>query len=870
MKKLGISLGLVILFFCAALLPPVLAQVHRMPAVDGAIALTPAQADGATADQAGRQRYEAGQYAAAIAQWEAALADFVATGQTLQQAMTLSNLSLAHQQLGQWSEADSQIQAALALVENLRGDVEAIAAVAAQVLDVYGRLQLMQGQATAALATWERAAERYAEPSNRWTQNRLNQARALQTLGLYPQARLLLEDVNQTLAEQPDTPLKLAALQSLGQVLRITADLKTAREVMETALRLAETQANPAAIAAIQLSLGDVAQTAGDTATALEYYAVAASTAIAPLTQTTAQLRQLALYIDAGEFAIAQSLWPTILSQLETLPAGRPAIAARVELGRHLIDLVAADPAIAPRSAELLVTAIQQAQALADPRWESYGVGTLGELYAQTQQFAAAEKLMRQALRIAEAIAASDISYRWQWQLGRILAAQGDREGALSAYQSAVNTLEGLRRDLVAINPDVQFSFREDVEPVYRELVDLLLQAGSTPESAEVRAVLASQSELRLARDTMEKLQIAELDNYFREACLVPTQNLDFVVDQMDPSTAFFYTILLPDRLEVILKVADRPLIHRATLVSQREVESTIQRFQDRLPLEFAQQETRQLAQTLESWLIQPVAAELAASEVKTLVFVLDGALRNVPLAALHNGESYLIERYAIALTPGLQLTHPQAIEDIQIEALAAGLTNFRSDEFVPLPHVERELADVQSVFTTNVLLNEQFTADRLQQQANTAAFTVLHLATHGQFSSQAEDTFIVAWDRKIGVNDLDDLLRDRDQTQAVALELLVLSACQTAEGDDRAALGLAGMAVRAGARSTLASLWTIPDESTAVLMREFYRALKTPGVTRAEALRRAQLALLRSDEFPVDFKEPRRWAAFVLLGSWL
>ena len=138
-------------------------------------------------------------------------------------------------------------------------------------------------------------------------------------------------------------------------------------------------------------------------------------------------------------------------------------------------------------------------------------------------------------------------------------------------------------------------------------------------------------------------------------------------------------------------------------------------------------------------------------------------------------------------------------------------------------------------------------------------------MATHGQFSSRAEDTFLLTWNDRINVKNLDRLLQNRF-TQDTPIELLILSACQTAAGDDRAALGLAGVAIRSGARSTVATLWSIQDDSTAKLISQFYRELKTPGASKAEALRKAQLSLLQSEEY----QHPFYWSAFILLGNWL
>ena len=256
---------------------------------------------------------------------------------------------------------------------------------------------------------------------------------------------------------------------------------------------------------------------------------------------------------------------------------------------------------------------------------------------------------------------------------------------------------------------------------------------------------------------------------------------------------------------------------------------------------------------------------ELKTSKVDTLVFVLDGALRNIPMATLYDGKQYLIQNYSVALAPGLQLIDPKPLQKKQFKALTAGLTEARPG-FSALPEVEQELQQIHAEVPSRILLNQQFTSTALQDQIESLPFPVVHLATHGQFSSDAEKTFVLAWDKPIKVKQLDDLLRNRDQRQPNAIELLVLSACETAAGDKRAALGLAGVAVRAGARSTLASLWSLDDESTALLMSQFYKELASAKVTKAEALRRAQLTLLQNPRY----QHPRYWAPYVLVGNWL
>jgi CHAT domain-containing protein len=188
---------------------------------------------------------------------------------------------------------------------------------------------------------------------------------------------------------------------------------------------------------------------------------------------------------------------------------------------------------------------------------------------------------------------------------------------------------------------------------------------------------------------------------------------------------------------------------------------------------------------------------------------------------------------------------------------------------FSPLPNVPTEIERISSLIPkTNVLLNEEFTPDSFRTALANASATVVHLATHGQFSSNSNETFIVSWEgQTITIDDLTVSLEATASNQDADVELLVLSACETAAGDDRAALGLAGIAVRAGARSTLASLWQVDDVATSQLMGSFYEELATQRVTKAQALRAAQRAILDNPRYR---RHPYYWAPFVMVGNWL
>ena len=790
--------------------------------------------------------YDSQQYNDAIKLLQQAVGAFEAEGDKLGTAIALSNLSLAYQQLGQWQSAEQAIAASLKLLPapSTKNIPHEAAQILAQTLNVRGRLQLERGQTQAALNTWQQTADLYGilEDEVGIIRSQINQAQAMRGLGMYLQAEEILTETVGLLQDQPNSALKAMALVSLGDIYRGTGNLKRSRQLLEQSLEVAKAARSP--VSNIFLSLGNTALAQSQTQAALNFYREAIETSASVSAVVRAQLNQLSLLIEENPQAASQ-LATEIKSQLKDLPQTRATIYARINLAENLKQL----PRNTADIIQILTEAQQQAQKLGDTTAISYVLGNLAEVYAQRGQQQQAIDLTQQALYLAQAINAPDIAYRWQWQLGRLLKSQGDTQGAIAAYTEAVQNLESLRSDLAAISSDVQFNFRERVEPVYRQLVDLLLSGENE----------TSQSQIEAARSYIESLQIAELVNYFREDCLI-LKSADFV----DQKAAVIYTIILDNRLETILKLPGQGLRHYSVATTPQQVSTLVEKLQQNLILPYtSESDILPLSQQIYDWLIKPAQNDLEKSGVETLAFVLDGPLQSLPMAALHDGQQYLIEKYAIALTPSLQLFDPQPLTKTKLEAITAGLSKARFG-FNPLEYVERELEQIDSEIPAQILLNSQFTTTNLDREITSSPKSIIHVATHGQFSSQAKDTFILAWDRPINVNQLDNVFQIRQESQN-ALELLVLSACETAAGDERAVLGLAGVAVRSGARSILASLWLVDDESTAQLMSHFYQQLDA-GVTRGEALRRAQQTLLHQQKY----NHPRYWAAFVLLGNWL
>jgi CHAT domain-containing protein len=290
-------------------------------------------------------------------------------------------------------------------------------------------------------------------------------------------------------------------------------------------------------------------------------------------------------------------------------------------------------------------------------------------------------------------------------------------------------------------------------------------------------------------------------------------------------------------------------------------------------------------AQQLYKWLVAPLETDLKAREIQNLVFLMDGGLRSLPVAALHDGTGFLIERYSVALMPSLSLTDTRYKDIKGSQVLAMGAAKFTDQK--PLPAVPVELSTITgTLWQGKSFLNNDFTLTNLKQAREQNPFGIIHLATHGEFQPGAPSkSYIQLWDTKLHLDQLRQLGWNNPP-----VELLVLSACRTALGDEQAELGFAGLAVLAGVKSALASLWYVSDQGTLGLMTEFYEKLDSVPI-KAEALRQAQLAMLKGQVRLEDGKlrttradiplppelaqlgnqkldHPYYWSAFTLIGN--
>jgi CHAT domain-containing protein len=750
----------------------------------------------------------------------------------------------------------------------------------AQSFNQQGAKYLAAGQANLALKSWKQAYNLYSKAQDPagMIGSQINQAQALQSLGFYRQSLMLLRSIDSTLQQQPNSSLKAQGLLSLGNGLRGLRQLEKkndkpgaslgAKEVLKQALSIANAVQDSATAAQIKLSLGNTLQLLGteQSATAIETYRELTN-ATDPLLKVQAEINLYRLESAEGSAANTQEFITKISKELAVLPASRQTAHAYINLAetvkKNKSDALTDKDSLL-QVAKLLTTAIEQAKTIEDDRSIIQALDSLANLYERNAQYAAAQDLTQQALVLAENLPAPDLAYRLHWQMGRVLAAQDRDASSIASYRQAINHLGALRNDLAALDADVQFSFRNSVEPVYRELVALLLKDEQK----------TSVVKLADARDLIEALQVAELQSFLRQGCLDNDANLGnrtVQIDRIDKTAAVIYPIVLPDRVAVIAALPQQPLRYysQTTKVPAETVLANVTKLRSRVEeVEFTPQQekafNRQSKQIYDQ-IIAPMTADLQRTKPQTLVFVLDGALRNMPMSALYDGKQYLVDKYKLALTPGLRLLPPKGTaEKGKIQVFAGGITEARQG-FVALPGVKPEIESINRLIPNKPLVNVDFNDLLVGNNLVNNNSQIVHLATHGQFSSNADETFLLTWDNRIDLGKLNSLIKDRSSQSDNAINLLVLSACQTAIGDDRATLGLAGVAVRAGARSTIASLWSVSDEATQLLMSNLYQKLVATNLGKAESLQTAQQSLLRTKEY----RAPFYWAPFILVGNW-
>jgi CHAT domain-containing protein len=732
-----------------------------------------------------------------------------------------------------------------------------------------GQRAFEKGAFSEAAANWQEAldASRRQGDIDGEVQAAVALASAYQALGQHPRAVDVLTNALERASQTSNGPRVTLVKSRLGAALAMTGQTDQAASLLSEALESARGENNSQLSAAILNDQGDLLaaqQKYAEALAAFEQSVTLADQNSNVWLKAQVLCNAAATAARAGQFEKADELNGQALRQIEPLESGHAKAFLLLRAGKTDEDIKPADGNSARRlllrAHQSFQQALDMAQAQQDLRLQTYALGYLGRLYEQDGQPEAALALTRQASFQAQQAQMPEALYRWEWQLGRLLKARGQTDQAIAAYRRAVQTLQTIRNDLSLGygNSLARHSFRESQGPLFYELADLLLeQSKSATDPKQEQALLLE------ARDTVEQLKTVELEDFFCDECVNELRSKTRAIEAVDPQTAVIYFIPLPSRTEVLVGLNSG--LKRFTVdVTADTLTTNVIQFRRNLETRTTYAYIEQ-AQQLYDWLIRPLRPLLTENHINTLVFVPDGALRLIPMAALEDGERFLIRDFAMAVVPGLSLVEPHPIERKDVRLLLNGVSK-AVQGFPSLNFVTNELNGLQPIYPSETLIDEGFTLKELQRKMTEEQYSIVHIASHGKFGRDAKNTFVLTYDDKLKLNDLEALIRP-SQYRGRPVEMLVLSACQTAAGDDRAALGLAGVAVKAGARSALATLWFVNDQSTSMLVDEVYRQLRSsPTISKARALQAAQIKLL-SDR---RYRHPCYWSPYLMIGNWL
>ncbi len=573
-------------------------------------------------------------------------------------------------------------------------------------------------------------------------------------------------------------------------------------------------------------------------------------------------------------------------------------------IGEQLLAMTSADLEEAQRQTllkdtyQVLNNAYQLAETNAQVRLRSQAEGYLARLYAAQNRHQDALRWLDKAIFDAQQVTATDLLMQWEMQSGKLLHASGDMNAALQAYQHAVKHLEDIRYSLPMTLHNGHSSIKEFIDPIYRGLANsLLLQATKSSSNEE------KQRLLKQAIDAMEAIKQAELDDFFNDRCLIDEDATINLKDALLPKIGIIYPIILPDRVELLFRAGDSvEFEQKSVAVSSIDVISTATEMAQYL--RDGEGNYRPASRRLYNWLLKAYDDTLKAKGITTVVYVPDGSLRQVPFAALLNGKKFAIEDYAIVTLPGLKLKKPvinnkkphaliaalskpdgasidellqsslnsvagergiiemTELPEITVGSTPTKLTRALLVEKLSLPNISNEVSDLQKDMSNTTLLNQSFTYGGFKESIGTGDYSIVHVASHGYFGKNASDSFVMTYDRNLKLRDFQAILNNKN-IKKNPINLLTLSACQTADGDDHALLGFSGMAIKTNAMSAIGTLWSVNDAATSSFMKNFYANLDT--LPKGLALRQAQLALLKNNEL----RHPYYWSPFILVGNW-
>jgi filamentous hemagglutinin family protein len=688
---------------------------------------------------------------------------------------------------------------------------------------------------------------------------------ALQDIGFHHKAKTLAKKVLPEAEKRQSSPEGILFYNTYGDLLLSLNEIPDAITYLNIALTHARTSKNPEIMASVMNHIANVVVVDDDVHTGVQIY----DNALKLLSNTDNHalkakiLLNLAYVISMiGTYEETSAAFEDALHMIQTLPDNYDKafnLIALSETGLMMDHYFPDKKSQSEISRDLLASAQAIGQKIGDHKIISMASGNAGKIFEKSGHLKKALNKTRYAIFTAQQQKDKEIAYKWHWQAARLFKKLGNERQAIQSYQKAISVLSDIREELfrgIRLKMDI---FEIDVKPVYLGLAEIYLDQADRENNPTI-----IEKKLILARDVMEKLKNAELSDYFEDECVVKKQpTRSNAMNRTPEGIALLYPIALPERLTVLITLPDT-IKHYNLDIRYADINKLVRTYRKCIQIR-SNNHFLGISQRLYQLLIQPVERDLIVSNIHTLLVAPDGVLRLVPFSSLHDKEKFLIEKYAIVTIPAINLTDISTYKKKNTETLVVGLSEAVQD-FSALPSVKDELKDIKTIMNgKKMYMNTDFTIPNVQEEFNNSDYDIVHFATHGVFGGTGKNSFLLTYEKELNMNALEDLM-SLGKYRNHQVDLLTLSACQTALGNERAALGLAGVAVKAGVRSAVATLWYVDDEATSLAIRDFYRQLKKENMTKAKALQNAQKMLISKRRY----WHPIYWAPFLLIGSWI
>ncbi|MGK7958578.1 MAG: CHAT domain-containing protein [Crocosphaera sp.] len=479
--------------------------------------------------------------------------------------------------------------------------------------------------------------------------------------------------------------------------------------------------------------------------------------------------------------------------------------------------------------------AIKVAQKLEDPRLLSFALGAAANFYKTEGNLSKALHFFLKAQQAASQVGALDSLYLWQWELAKLYRDSNQFEKADQAFNDALQSLLILRTELAANYQN--FVFSNNIQSLYLEALEFFVEQSPSPEN------------LINIKRVSRQYQITLIESYFNSPCNISLKTFNLAEGQ-----AFIYFISLPKETYILLELPQNKLRLFSLNLSKQELRQLAISWRRELK-NFISDSYRPLANQLYTKLISPIEQILLDADINTLLIRPDGALQNLPLSALlDNNDKFLLQKFEVIYSIGLEPQNSFSIN--KSFGSIFGLANPPSP-LSPLPGVEEEVATISRLTNSIAFLNENFTYNKFVTLVTKQKQSFLHLATHGKFGGNAEQSWLQAFDQKIFLPQLEAILL----SSSFPINLLVLSGCETAVGNDRTLLGMSGLAIRTRVQFVISTLWKIEDRESSALIADFYDNYQK-GDNPSKALRQAQIKAIKGNSH-----HPYFWSSYTLIS---